>query len=285
MTDRPVTEAVPADLIERRRLADAFAQLTLDAAVAVMRVYGTDCRVWSKADLSPVSEADELAETIILDGLRICAPGIPVLAEESVSRGIKPALDGRFILVDPLDGTREFISRNGEFTVNIALIENGQPVVGAVYAPVLRRLWAAADVAYMWNIAPGQKLADGRNKRRITVRSAPKSYVALASRSHCDAATEAFLARLPIGERRGAGSSLKFCAVAEGEADVYPRFGPTMEWDTAAGDAVLRAAGGTVLSVDGGRLPYGKTSSDYRNGGFVAWGDATAVIPALPAVP
>lgn len=271
-----------SSLGERRRLAEAFAQLTIDAGAAVMRIYrGSECRVKVKADSSPVSDADEVAELIILEGLARCAPDIPVLAEESSARGIRPSLDGRFILVDPVDGTREFLSRNGEFTVNIALIEAGCPVAGAVYAPALNRLWMGADKASTCLVEPGGRLPEEAARTVVLVRPAPAGhYVALASRSHCDAATEAFLARLPIGERTSAGSSLKFCRVAEGAADVYPRFGPTMEWDTAAGDAVLRAAGGLVLGVEGGPLLYGKAGTDYRNGGFVAWGDASvAVLP------
>ena len=277
-----VQAPAPADAAaERHRLAHAFAQLTLEAAVAVMDVYRSDPTVRTKADSSPVCEADDRAEVIILAGLARCAPGIPVLAEESASRGIKPATDGRFILVDPVDGTREFISQNGEFTINIALIEQGVPVVGAVYAPALNKLWAAADTtAWLWHIEPGQRLDEASATRTIAVRKAPAALVAVASRSHGDAATETFLARLPIGERRGAGSSLKFCLLAEGEADVYPRFGPTMEWDTAAGDAVLRAAGGAVMALEGGPLAYGKVAADYRNTGFIAWGDQRMIIPA-----
>lgn len=277
-----LSSSTSSGLGERRRLAEAFAQLTIDAGAAVMRIYGeAECRVKVKADSSPVSDADEVAEVLILEGLARCAPGIPVLAEESAARGIRPALDGRFILVDPVDGTREFISRNGEFTVNIALIEAGCPVAGAVYAPALNRLWMGADRASTCLVEPGGRLPETAARTAIMVRPAPAGrYVALASRSHGDAATERFLARLPIGERTSAGSSLKFCRVAEGLADVYPRFGPTMEWDTAAGDAVLRAAGGLVLGVEGGPLLYGKGGADYRNGGFVAWGDASVAVSA-----
>lgn len=277
--DGTVTILHVADADRRARadnapLAEVFAQLCLDAAVAVMAVYDTGGEVRTKADHSPVSEADERAEAVILAGLRLHAPDIPVLAEEAAAHGIKPELDGRFILVDPVDGTREFLSRNGEFTINIALIEAGRPVAGAVYAPVLRRLWWAGHDARVAEVDPGERLSAARNVRRIVTRTAPTdAYVALASRSHCTAETNAFLDRLPVIERRDAGSSLKFCALAEGQADVYPRFGPTMEWDTAAGDAVLRAAGGVVLSPAGGALRYGKRATDYRNGAFVAWGD------------
>ncbi len=276
-------------MLDHRRLAENFAQLALDAAVEIMRVYSTrGCAYKTKPDHSPVSEADEVAEAVILAGLNTCAPGVPVLAEEAAARGVKPALDGQFILVDPVDGTKEFIGGNGDFTVNIALVEAGVPTVGAVYAPVRRRMWwAAAGRAEAADVGPGDRLSDAHHRRSIACRIAsPEGYVALASRSHGDAVTEAFLAELPIRERRGAGSSLKFCAIAEGDADVYPRFGPTMEWDTAAGDAVLRAAGGTVLSVEGGPLRYGKAATDYRNGGFVAWGDpsAAAAHPVPPSI-
>ena len=151
------------------------------------------------------------------------------------------------------------------------------PVAGAVYAPALDRLWWGGATARACRIAPGASLDAARDLQTIRTRAAPAAdWTALASRSHGDAETEAFLGRLPIGHRRAAGSSLKFCAVAEGEADVYPRFGPTMEWDTAAADAVLRAAGGTVLDAGGEPFRYGKAADRYRNGAFVAWGDPTA---------
>ena len=182
----------------------------------------------------------------------------------------------RFILVDPLDGTREFIARNGEFTVNVALVERGQPIAGAVYAPALERLWFAGERAFACAAPVGADLPPPRLGGRCALAPRPPALTALASRSHGDPATEAFLAGLPIADRRSAGSSLKFCVIAEGEGDVYPRFGPTMEWDTAAGDAVLRAAGGVVLAVEGGPLVYGKIAAGLRNGGFVAWGDPRA---------
>ena len=182
-------------------------------------------------------------------------------------------------MVDPLDGTREFLNRNGEFTVNIGLVAEGLPVAGAVYAPALERLWSGGATAQVRTVVPGAALSTAVAVRRLATRQAPASaWTALASRSHCDAETEAFLARLPVTQRRAAGSSLKFCVVAEGEAEVYPRFGPTMEWDTAAGDAVLRAAGGTVLDGEGRVFRYGKAESLYRNGPFVAWGDPGAAL-------
>lgn len=269
------TAALDADA--RDRLAECFGALCVAAGAVVMAVYRAGCEAKIKDDRSPVTEADEKAEAMILAGLAERLPGWPVLAEEAAARGEGIASCARFILVDPLDGTREFLSRNGEFTVNIGLVADGVPVAGAVYAPVLERLWTGGATARVRRVAPGADLASAAEDRPLRTRPAPADgWVALASRSHGDPETEALLARLPVGERRAAGSSLKFCVVAEGEADVYPRFGPTMEWDTAAGEAVLRAAGGLVLRPDGRPFGYGKAEARYRNGPFVAWGDAAA---------
>jgi 3'(2'),5'-bisphosphate nucleotidase len=206
-------------------------------------------------------------------------PHLPVLAEEAASRGETTVLKAAFILVDPVDGTREFLSRNGEFTVNIGLIVDAAPVAGVVYAPALEHLWIGGAAASTCTIAPGAPLPPLEKRRRIHARPVPEQgLTALVSRSHANPATEAFLAKLPVIERIEAGSSLKFCKVAEGLADVYPRFGPTMEWDTAAGDAVLRAAGGLVFDATGRPLRYGKTEAEFRNGPFVAWGDPKAAI-------
>ena len=200
---------------------------------------------------------------VIRELLQRSATPTPIVAEEATAAGPPIAIAERFVLVDPLDGTREFVARNGEFTINVALIENGAPIAGAVYAPALGRLWFGGDQAFVCAAAPGPSCRRAPPGAPLRVRPAPAALVALASRSHCDPATEAFLARLPIGERRSAGSSLKFCVIAEGEGDVYPRFAPTMEWDTAAGDAVLRAAGGIVLAAEGGPLAYGKIDRDF----------------------
>ena len=263
----------------RDRLADFFAALCVEAGAVVMEVYARGCETRLKPDASPVTEADERAEAVILAALADNLPGWPVLAEEAAARGEVPPASNRFILVDPLDGTREFINRNDEFTVNIGLVSEGLPVAGAVYAPALGRLWSGGATARVCDVAPGAALSTAVAVRTLRTRQAPvAAWTALASRSHCDAETEAFLARHPVTERRPAGSSLKFCVVAEGEADVYPRFGPTMEWDTAAGDAVLRAAGGTVLDDEGRVFRYGKAESRYRNGPFVAWGDPRAAL-------
>ena len=260
-------------------ISEIFARLAVEAGLAVMDVYAEAFAHRTKADHSPVCDADERAEAIILEGLAAQLPGVPVVAEEAAARGDIPICGQALILVDPLDGTREFLGRNGEFTVNIALIVNGVPQAGAVYAPAMQRLWFAGSHAYVCDVAPGAAMPARTQWRPIHGRHAPEDgLIALASRSHADSETEAYLARLKVSERRCAGSSLKFCALAEGGADVYPRFGPTMEWDTAAGDAVLRAAGGAVLSTEGVPLRYGKANSNYRNTAFIAWGDAKSAI-------
>jgi 3'(2'),5'-bisphosphate nucleotidase len=205
-------------------------------------------------------------------------PGIPVIAEEEVAAGRMPETLDDFILVDPLDGTKEFLSRNGEFTVNIALVRGGVPVLGVVYAPALGKIYAGGpDGAYAGTVANHRM----ESSRRIEVRAAGSPIMAIGSRSHGSAETEAWLKRYGDVSFVAAGSSLKFCLVAEGAADIYPRLGRTMEWDTAAGDAVLRAAGGLVTTLDGAHLSYGKrvqeTDSAYANPFFIAFGDRRLV--------
>jgi 3'(2'), 5'-bisphosphate nucleotidase len=264
--------------IDRDAIANIFAEIALEAAVAVMAVYAGDSRARRKADGSPVTDADEAAEAIILERLAMRLPHLPVLAEEAASRGEKMVAGRTFILVDPLDGTREFLSHNGEFTVNIGLIIDAEPRAGVVYAPAFGQLWIGGATASTSNVAPGAPLPPPEERRAIHARQPPRQgLTALVSRSHADRATEAYLAKLPVEVRRQAGSSLKFCVIAQGQADVYPRFGQTMEWDTAAGDAVLRAAGGIVFDGAGRPLRYGKTEAQYRNGPFVAWGDPKAI--------
>lgn len=250
-------------------LLESITKVARDAGDLILEVYATDFAVRGKEDASPVTEADERAEALILKALAALAPGIPVVAEESVAAGRVPDIgspSGRFWLVDPLDGTKEFISRNGEFTVNIALIEGGDPVLGVVLAPALGRLFAGCRGA-------GAFVEDGAGRRTIRCRSVPEAgLTVVASRSHGDAAAlDAFLAGRKLASLANAGSSLKLCLVAAGEADLYPRLGRTMEWDIAAGHAVLGAAGGSVRRVDtGAPLTYGKPGFD--NPHFVAAG-------------
>ena len=251
-------------------LARAFADLASGAGLVVMDVYATDFDVRSKADASPVSEADEAAEALLVPGVEKLLPGVPILAEEAVSRDGLVDVGSEFVLIDPLDGTKEFVSRNGEFTVNVALIRDGVPVAGCVYAPARDRMFVGGATAAAGAVRPGD-VVQGLAPIRTRVYPA-EGVVAVTSRSHLDDETRAFVQRVGASASRDAGSSLKFCLVAAGEADVYPRFGPTMEWDTAAGDAVLRAAGGQVVDGEGRPFRYGKTESGFRNGGFVAWG-------------
>jgi len=242
------------------------------AGGAIMAVYATNFAVQDKADASPVTAADEAAEKIILADLAAIAPEVPVVAEESVAAGKVPVIAERFFLVDPLDGTREFISRRDEFTVNVALIEQGEPVLGVVFAPARRELyWGDVRQRKAGHIDADPDGTMPSMGTAIRARPVPAAgLTAVASRSHRTPETDTFLSNYPVAEFRSIGSSLKFCLVATGEADLYPRLGPTMEWDTAAGHAVLSAAGGTVTTLEGEPFRYGKPG--FRNGNFVAWG-------------
>ena len=252
-------------MLDRPALLERLLPIVRDAGELIMTIYRSDFSVRGKADQSPVTEADERAEALILPALAALLPGTPIVAEEAVAAGKVPSVGERFWLVDPLDGTKEFISRNGEFTVNIALIENGRPTLGVVLAPALGRLFAGA-------VGHGAFIEDANGRRPIAVRAVPGAgLTVVASRSHGDtAALDAFLAGRQVAELRGAGSSLKICLIAAGEADLYPRLGRTMEWDIAAGHAVLSAAGGQLTELDGAPLRYGKP--DFANPHFVATG-------------
>jgi 3'(2'), 5'-bisphosphate nucleotidase len=242
------------------------------AAKEIMTVYASDFAVNAKADLSPVTEADAMAEKVILQGLRHAWPNTPILAEEAAAAGKIPVLGKRFFLVDPLDGTKEFVSRNGEFTVNIALIENAKPIMGVVYAPATGHMfWGeSGNGAGYAQLQPGDVLTS-ITWQKITVRNVPSDgLTVVASRSHMDAETTQYLQTRRVKTLTSAGSSLKFCLIARGEADLYPRFGRTMEWDTGAGQAVLEAAGGKVCNVDGTPLLYGKVERSFDNPAFVA---------------
>ena len=256
-------------------MLEVFEKLALAAGKEILAVYTAGPNVAYKDDASPVTEADERAEAIILKGLSEAYPDIPVVAEESAAAGRIPDVEGKsFFLVDPLDGTKEFINKRDDFTVNIALIENGVPVAGIVYAPAKRTAWTGGN----GRIEKFEIGADFTvtSRKQIGCRTPTGDLTAVASRSHNSPETEAFLTEKGIISIKSVGSSLKFCLVAEGEADVYPRFGRTMEWDIAAGDAVLRAAGGMTVDLDGNPFRYGKTrqthDSDFANGHFIAWG-------------
>lgn len=255
-------------------LLPVFTAIAVDAGERILEVRSRPHAVIAKGDGSPLTEADYAAEQVIAAGLARAAPWLPVVSEEAVDRpspGLAP-----FIMVDPLDGTKEFLGPTGEFTVNIALMEGGRPVAGVVVAPALGRIWRGlvgrgAENAELPRGAPLERAVWRPSRVR---RRAAAGWVAVASRSHLDPKTEAYLAGLPVAERRSIGSSLKFCLLADGEADVYPRFGATMEWDIAAGHAVLEAAGGVVERPEGGALVYGKAAGGWHSGPFIAWGGA-----------
>lgn len=250
-------------------------QTLVDAALAagaeIEAIYGAGCATETKSDGSPVTEADRRAEAIILARLAAAYPAIPVLAEEEASAGRIPDLGARFFCVDPLDGTRGFVERNGEFTVNIALIDEGVAVAGAIYAPDNQLLYygARGNGAF--------RARDGAAAEAIRPRARPSAgLTAVGSRQHAAHGSKEKVAHLGIADFMQSSSSLKFCLVAEGSADVYPRHGTTMEWDTAAGQAILEAAGGRVMALEGpdeaGPLRYGKAESGFTNPHFIAWG-------------
>lgn len=253
-------------------LLDEVVRLTEAAGERILRIYETGCPVEEKADRSPVTIADRQAEAIILPALARLLPGVPIVSEERMAAGDRPAVGARFWLVDPLDGTKEFVNRIGEFTVNIAFIEAGRPILGVVHVPVAGETFASAG--------PGTAVRRARSgvARPIAARApSADGLVILVSRFHAnERRLETFLKeRLAargqtVKARKTAGGAIKFCLIAAGEADLYPRLGPTMEWDTAAGDAILSAAGGAVETLDGTPLRYGKP--DFRNGYFVARG-------------
>lgn len=259
----------------RARLAEALIPAVLAAGRVAMAHYATPFAVDKKADDSPVTLADRDAEAVLLAALSEAAPGVPVIAEEAGEIGAAMA-QGDAFLVDPLDGTREFISKNGEFTVNVALIAEGQPVVGLVLAPAIETLYVgvAGMGAYVCYMAMSEPPAALHSQRFQALRPRPPQrdqLSALVSRSHMDAETDGFLVAHGVVERLPLGSSLKLCAIAEGRADLYPRFGRTMEWDIAAGQAVLAAAGGCVTTLDGEPLRYGKRLESFANPSFIAW--------------
>ncbi|NND22444.1 MAG: 3'(2'),5'-bisphosphate nucleotidase CysQ [Silicimonas sp.] len=263
--------------MDRIALMSAMRRLSIEAGRAIMDVYGRkDMDVRAKSDQSPVTEADEIADRIIASGLRSDFPDIPLVTEEQAATHDLNA--ATFLIVDPLDGTKEFVKRRGDFTVNIALVEDGIPTLGIVYAPAKGRLFmtqpeagAVEETGEFKTDAPGPR-------REIAVTKPDNSALrVVASKSHRDQATDDYIRRYRVADAVSAGSSLKFCLVAAGEADFYPRLGPTMEWDTAAGHAVLRAAGGDVVErTDHAPFRYGKAG--FRNPHFLAFAPGVDLI-------
>ncbi len=247
---------------DEKQLLEDMAVATREAGAAILEIVARGFSVERKDDLSPVTEADRAAELIILAALAKAAPGVPVIAEEEVAAGRIPAHGDTYFLVDPLDGTKEFVRGGDDYTVNIGLISEGRPLLGAVYSP-------ARDTLYAGMVGQGAWMEDSGGRRAIATRPRGGSITAVASKSHFNQPTADYLAEA-VGECEytGIGSSLKFCIVAEGKADIYPRLSPTSEWDTAAAHAVLLAAGGHVDGPDGKPLAYGKQA--FLNRGFVA---------------
>ena len=257
------------------RLVSEMRRLALEGGAAIMEIYDSgDLGVETKADESPVTAADKAADRIIAAGLRAAFPDVLLVTEEQAATHAEAA--DRFLIVDPLDGTKEFVQRRGDFTVNIALVENGVPVRGVVYAPAKGRLfYTGADGRSVEEAGPFG--AEPGATRPLSVSAPEGPLKVVASKSHRDAATDDYIGRYEVADLVSAGSSLKFCLVAAGEADLYPRLGPTMEWDTAAGDAVLRGAGGAMVRFED-HAPFAYGKADYRNGAFIAHSPAVALV-------
>jgi len=270
-------DGVSGDRTADARLAERLTEVAVAASAAILAVNFRDCDARLKADQSPISWADEAAHAAIMEGLARAAPGIPVISEEAVSewQGCTPA--DEFLLVDPLDGTREFLAGRLEYTVNIALVRGGIPVVGVIAAPALGLIWRGATDSGGERLHFTVGRAAPQRAEPIHTRPWPAGErIAAVSRSHFDSASAAFLERVAPVRTLAAGSALKFCRIAEGAIDVYPRLAPTSEWDVAAGHALVVAAGGALLRADGGALHYGGANDGFRVPGFIAWGDAAA---------
>jgi len=264
---------------EEGALLDELTTIVSRAAGAVVAARARALDPQLKADRSPVTLADHVAEAVILEGLARILPGVPVVSEEAAGTSVPENLSGEFVLVDPLDGTRELVAGRDEFTINLALLSGGRPQVGIIAAPAQGVLWRGIETkgAEYLRLAPGAPA--NAAQERISIRSRrrpPSGMVAAVSRSHFDTQTERFLAGLPITRRLVCGSALKFCQIAEGAADIYPRLSTTCEWDVAAGQAVLTAAGGLVVAPGGAPLAYGRISQRFRIPAFIAWGDSSA---------
>lgn len=257
---------------ERRKLLTGMMEAAAEAGTRIREMAAVGIVSRSKADASPVTDADEAAETIIEEHLSALLPGVPMIGEEAVAGGANTKHGSTFFLVDPIDGTRDFIAKREGYTVNIALLIEGTPALGVIYAPAIGELYAGgADGAWRWPLVPGIRI-ENVPEEKIQVRQPGKILTACVSHSHLDGATQAWLKKREIGETLKIGSSIKFCRVAEGKADVYPRLSPVSEWDIAAGHAILMAAGGSLKTVDGSPLHYGKKKEGYEVPNFIASG-------------
>lgn len=275
----------PVSQTDFNRLSDGLLASVLSAGSLQMRYFGSDIAVASKSDDSPVTAADQESEAVLLAALAAVAPDIPVVAEERAAAGFVPRVDSTFFAVDPLDGTKEFIAGRREFTINIGLVVAGVPVFGIIYAPALAALYmttgeGVSAYCHMPTNALISSFSECRFERLRTRAPVAGELCALTSRSHTSERTASMQQRLGVTQAQPTGSSLKFALIAQGRGDIYVRLGPTSEWDTAAGQAILAAAGGTVLTLDGTPLTYGKHESGFINPGFIAWGRAPVVSSA-----
>ncbi len=257
---------------ERTKMLNGMIAAAAEAGTKIREMAATGVVARSKPDASPVTDADEAAEAIIEKHLAVLLPGAPMIGEEAVASGSSRKPGSTFFLVDPIDGTRDFIAKREGYTVNIALLIDNTPALGVIYAPALGELYAGgADGAYRWPLVPGIKI-ENVPEEKIRVRTPAKNLVACVSHSHLDSDTTAWLKKRNIAETIKVGSSIKFCRVAEGKADVYPRLSPVSEWDVAAGHAILMAAGGSLRAPDGTPLHYGKKKDGYEVPSFIASG-------------
>jgi 3'(2'), 5'-bisphosphate nucleotidase len=276
-SDVPKGDVPKNDVSADCGLIDALTGIVSRAAAAILAARAGGLALRTKSDASPVTAADEASEAAILEGLARALPGVAVVSEEA---GAPPELGGGdFVLVDPLDGTRELIAGRDEFCVNLALVSAGRPRLGIIASPAAGLVWrtAAGGGAERLRLTPGAPASAATERIAIkTRRWPPAGAIAAVSRSSFDVQTQAFLARLPPVERVSGGSALKLCRVAEGSADIYPRLAPVCEWDVAAGDAILAAAGGLLVRPDGTALVYGNSAEGFLVQGFIAWGDPGA---------
>jgi 3'(2'), 5'-bisphosphate nucleotidase len=275
MERRVVTQPPEITARDAEKVFDALTEIVSQAAAATLATSFASVAQRIKPDLTPVTEADEASEAVIVDGVARVLPGVQVIAEESAARATPTQLGASFVIVDPLDGTREFLAGRDEFTVNLAIVSRGVPIAGIIAAPAQGLLWRGivGGKAERLHLRLGAGPADAYDRRIVHTRPAPERLVVATSRSHLDEVTEDFLARLPLAKRYLCGSSVKFCHLAQGDADLYPRLSPTYEWDIAAGCAILTAAGGVVTDPKGEALRFGAIDRKFLVPGFVAWGD------------
>ena len=265
----------PIDRDTAAALLEPLTRLVVRAGAAILAINRASMKINDKVDGSPVTEADLTADRIINDGLARLIPGVPVLSEERADL-VKPPFEGSFFLIDPLDGTKEFVAGRAEFTVNLALVTNGMPLLGIIGAPALGLIWRGlvGRGAERLTTDDGTLVAEPIHARPFPQAGSP--WIVAVSRSHGDARTEAFIDGRPGAIRELLGSAVKFGRVAEGAADIYPRLAPTREWDVAAGHAIVTAAGGKITDAQGADLKFGKDGKDFIVPAFIAWGDPSA---------